>query len=103
MAKQGDSMRHQVTQASVLVHMGALAQSVIGIRAEASASDLHDQAMLTNRAIAGVISVGLSAPLHELNATLLNGYMQAIQVLLDQSSSLSERAHDLLASAPEAS
>lgn len=95
-------MQHQVTQASSLVPMSALAQGVMGIRVDATACDLHDEAMLRNRAIAGVISVGLSAPLHELNATLLNGYMQAIQLLLDQSSSLSERAHELMASALQA-
>lgn len=94
-------MQQQVIQTSSLVPMSA--QGVMGIRVDATACDLHDEAMLRNQAIAGLISVGLSAPLHELNATMLNGYMQAIQVLLDQSSSLSERAHELLVSAPKTS
>lgn len=95
-------MQHQVTQARCLVPMSADAQSVMGIRIDASACDLHEEVMLRNQAIAGVISAGLSAPLHELNATLLSGYLQAIQLLVGESSSLSERAYELLTATPKA-
>lgn len=95
-------MQHQVTQARCLVPMSGDAQNAIGIRVDATACDLYDELVLRNQAIAGVVSVGLSAPLHELNATLLNGYLQAIQLLVGESSSLSERAYELLTATPKA-
>jgi len=60
------------------------------------AVDLCDQVLLLNQALRGVISAGLCAPLHELNADLLNGYMQSIQYLADESFALTKEAFDLL-------
>ncbi|OLU16986.1 hypothetical protein BVH01_10520 [Pseudomonas sp. PA1(2017)] len=82
-------MQSQATEARVS-EPGVDANSVIASRFGAQA----DLAMLS----AGVFSVGLSAPLHELDAELPNGYLQAIQVLFDESSFLSRRAYELLAS-----
>lgn len=96
-------MPFQVAEASSLLPTGLSVGGAICVRADASAHDLHDEALLRSQAVAGVISVGLSAPLHELNADLLNGYLQAIQLLVEESSYLSNRAYELLASPQSAS
>lgn len=71
-------------------------QADAGRLTEAQAIELYDQVLLLNQALRGVISVGLCAPLHELNAELLNGYMQSIHYLVDENSALTREAFGLL-------
>ena len=85
---------HRISEPTGLLGDGEQVNS--GCLAEAQAIDLYDQVLLVNQALRGVISTGLCAPLHELNAELLNGYMQSIQYLADESFALTKEAFDLL-------
>lgn len=88
---------HRISEPTGL--LGDAEQVNTGCLAEVQAVDLYDQVLLLNQALRGVISAGLCAPLHELNPKLLNGYMQSIQYLVDESFALTKEAFDLLLSA----
>lgn len=67
----------------------------IGYSLSASPADLLDEGELRHQALMSVISLGLCAPLHEMNGAMLNGYMQAIQVLAEESHALNQRAFQI--------